>query len=137
MLRRQQQDQLGALIRKYEERWPALLYTSPALGHPASRAEAAAELVAAGCVEYIGQLPSGDRYYLVDGKYRTTTGAGNCDCQDRGAPRDTRLVLHCHHGGRSQQAAEQFVALGFTRVYNVVGGIDAWSQEIDPEVPRY
>jgi len=52
-------------------------------------------------------------------------------------PRDTRLVLHCHHGGRSQQAAEQFVALGFTRVYNVVGGIDAWSQEIDPEVPRY
>jgi monothiol glutaredoxin len=52
-------------------------------------------------------------------------------------PRDTKLVLHCHHGGRSQQAAEQFVALGFTRVWNVVGGIDAWSQEIDPDVPRY
>ena len=52
-------------------------------------------------------------------------------------PRDTRLVLHCHHGGRSQQAAEQFVALGFSQVWNVVGGIDAWSQEIDPEVPRY
>jgi len=54
-----------------------------------------------------------------------------------GLPRDTRLVLHCHHGGRSQQAAEQFVSLGFTQVFNVVGGIDAWSQEIDPEVPRY
>ncbi len=52
-------------------------------------------------------------------------------------PRDTPLVLHCHHGGRSQQAAEQFVALGFSQVWNVVGGIDAWSQEIDPEVPRY
>ncbi len=52
-------------------------------------------------------------------------------------PRDTPLVLHCHHGGRSQQAAEQFVALGFSKVWNVVGGIDAWSQEIDPEVPRY
>ena len=52
-------------------------------------------------------------------------------------PRDTRLVLHCHHGGRSQQAAEQFVALGFSQVWNVVGGIDAWSQEIDPDVPRY
>lgn len=52
-------------------------------------------------------------------------------------PRDTRLVLHCHHGGRSAQAAEQFVSLGFTNVSNVVGGIDAWSQEIDPEVPRY
>ncbi len=54
-----------------------------------------------------------------------------------GLPRDTRLVLHCHHGGRSQQAAEQFVSLGFQQVYNVVGGIDAWSQEIDPDVPRY
>ena len=52
-------------------------------------------------------------------------------------PRDTPLVLHCHHGGRSQQAAEQFVALGFSQVWNVVGGIDAWSQEIDPDVPRY
>ena len=52
-------------------------------------------------------------------------------------PKDTMLVLHCHHGGRSQQAAEQFVSLGFTRVYNVVGGIDAWSQEIDSSVPRY
>ena len=54
-----------------------------------------------------------------------------------GLPRDTKLVLHCHHGGRSQQAAEQFVSLGFTQVWNVVGGIDAWSQEIDPDVPRY
>ncbi|MBJ18687.1 MAG: Grx4 family monothiol glutaredoxin [bacterium] len=52
-------------------------------------------------------------------------------------PRDVKLVLHCHHGGRSMQAAEQFVSLGFTQVFNVVGGIDAWSQEIDPEVPRY
>ncbi len=52
-------------------------------------------------------------------------------------PRDTRLVLHCHHGGRSQQAAEQFVSLGFTQVYNVTGGIEAWSLEVDPEVPRY
>lgn len=52
-------------------------------------------------------------------------------------PRDTKLVLYCHHGGRSQQAAEQFISLGFSQVFNVVGGIDAWSQEIDPEVPRY
>ena len=52
-------------------------------------------------------------------------------------PRNTKLVLHCHHGGRSMQAAEQFVSLGFSQVFNVVGGIDAWSQEIDPDVPRY
>jgi monothiol glutaredoxin len=52
-------------------------------------------------------------------------------------PRDAVLVLHCHHGGRSQQAAEQFISLGFSQVFNVTGGIDAWSQEIDPDTPRY
>ena len=52
-------------------------------------------------------------------------------------PRDTKIVFHCHHGGRSQQAAEQFVVLGFSNVHNLVGGIDAWSQEIDSDVPRY
>ena len=52
-------------------------------------------------------------------------------------PRDTKLVFHCHHGGRSQQAAEHFRQLGFRDVSNVSGGIDAWSREIDPSVPRY
>jgi len=52
-------------------------------------------------------------------------------------PKDRMLVFHCHHGGRSQSAAEHFAALGFTNVHNVVGGIDAWSLEIDPAVPRY
>ncbi len=52
-------------------------------------------------------------------------------------PRDTRLVFHCHHGGRSQAAAEHFAGLGFTNVHNLAGGIDAWSTEIDPSVPRY
>lgn len=51
--------------------------------------------------------------------------------------RDTLLVFHCHYGGRSQAAAEHFAALGFVEVYNVVGGIDAWSREVDPSVPRY
>jgi len=52
-------------------------------------------------------------------------------------PKDAMLVFHCHHGGRSQQAAEHFRSLGFRNVHNVVGGIDAWSQQIDPKVPRY
>jgi monothiol glutaredoxin len=51
--------------------------------------------------------------------------------------RTTTLVFHCHHGGRSQAACEHFAALGFTDVWNVEGGIDAWSQEIDTSVPRY
>ena len=50
---------------------------------------------------------------------------------------DTPLYFHCHHGGRSQQAAEHYLRQGFKRVHNVVGGIDAWSREIDPSVPRY
>lgn len=52
-------------------------------------------------------------------------------------PKDAMLVFHCHHGGRSQQAAEHFRSLGFKNVHNVAGGIDAWSQQIDPSVPRY
>lgn len=52
-------------------------------------------------------------------------------------PKNTPMVFHCHHGHRSFQAAIRFLEQGFTRVYNVVGGIDAWSQEIDPSVPRY
>jgi len=52
-------------------------------------------------------------------------------------PPETTLVFQCHHGHRSRRAAEQFVAQGFREVYNLEGGIDAWSQEIDPAVPRY
>jgi monothiol glutaredoxin len=52
-------------------------------------------------------------------------------------PRDTPLVFHCHHGIRSQSAGQHFVAKGFTNVCNVVGGIEAWSLQIDSSVPRY
>lgn len=51
--------------------------------------------------------------------------------------RGTLLVFHCHHGVRSQAAAEHFVGLGFRQVCNVRGGIDAWSLSVDPSVPRY
>ncbi|MEQ8232387.1 MAG: Grx4 family monothiol glutaredoxin [Gammaproteobacteria bacterium] len=52
-------------------------------------------------------------------------------------PRDAMLVFHCHSGVRSQAAAEYFRGQGYTNVYNLAGGIDAWSREIDPGVPRY
>jgi monothiol glutaredoxin len=51
--------------------------------------------------------------------------------------RDTPLYFHCHHGGRSQQAAEHYLRQGFKHVFNVAGGIDAYALEIDPELPRY
>lgn len=49
----------------------------------------------------------------------------------------TPLAFHCHHGGRSQNAAEHFLKLGFKTVYNLAGGIDAWSMLVDKTVPRY
>jgi len=54
-----------------------------------------------------------------------------------GLDKGSMIVFHCHHGGRSQQAAEQLRSRGFTNLHNVVGGIDAWSLEIDPSVARY
>lgn len=54
-----------------------------------------------------------------------------------GLDRATVLVFHCHHGMRSQAAAEHFLGQGFKRVFNVRGGIDAWSMTVDPGVPRY
>ena len=47
------------------------------------------------------------------------------------------LLIQCHHGGRSARAAEFLLRNGFTDVTNVAGGIDAWSLEIDPTIPRY
>jgi rhodanese-related sulfurtransferase/Fe-S cluster assembly iron-binding protein IscA len=52
-------------------------------------------------------------------------------------PKDTALAFHCHHGGRSRGAAEHFLKLGFKNVYNLAGGIEAWSRDVDPSVPRY
>lgn len=52
-------------------------------------------------------------------------------------PRSALLVFHCHSGVRSQAAAEYFRGQGFSNVYNLEGGIDAWSQQIDSSVPRY
>jgi monothiol glutaredoxin len=54
-----------------------------------------------------------------------------------GLDKATSLYFHCHHGQRSQQAAAFFLSHGFQNVYNVSGGIDAWSLEVDPSVPRY
>lgn len=52
-------------------------------------------------------------------------------------PKDTPLAFICHHGGRSAQAAMYFAEQGFSDLYNVVGGIDAWSLDVDMEIPRY
>ena len=49
---------------------------------------------------------------------------------------EEEIVVICHYGERSQLAAKELAECGFN-VYNLVGGIDAWSQVVDPTVPRY
>jgi len=52
-------------------------------------------------------------------------------------PPGRAVVVLCHHGVRSQHAAEELIARGLKNVHNLVGGIDAWSADVDPNVPRY
>ena len=47
------------------------------------------------------------------------------------------LLIQCHHGGRSARATAWLLEHGFENATNLAGGIDAWSVEIDPSVPRY
>jgi rhodanese-related sulfurtransferase len=51
--------------------------------------------------------------------------------------RDAEYVVLCHHGMRSDMAANWMRAQGYAHVLNLVGGIDAWSLDVDPTVPRY
>jgi rhodanese-related sulfurtransferase len=52
-------------------------------------------------------------------------------------PKDKLIVLHCHHGPRSKRAMQFLRSQGYRRVKNVPGGIDAWSERIEPDMPRY
>jgi sulfur-carrier protein adenylyltransferase/sulfurtransferase len=47
------------------------------------------------------------------------------------------IVVHCHSGKRSEQAARLLQQRGFANVYNLEGGIDAWSDQVDPGVAKY
>ncbi len=51
--------------------------------------------------------------------------------------RERTVVLYCHHGARSLHALELLKRSGFTRLQNLRGGIDAWSRDVDPALPRY
>lgn len=48
-----------------------------------------------------------------------------------------RIVVHCHTGARSARITQFLRDLGFTKVWNLAGGIDAWAQKVDPSMPRY
>jgi rhodanese-related sulfurtransferase len=52
-------------------------------------------------------------------------------------PQDTDIVVMCHHGGRSARVTQFLNDHGYARAVNLDGGINAWSEQIDPAVPKY
>ncbi len=52
-------------------------------------------------------------------------------------PKEKKLIVYCHYGMRSASVIQFLSSQGFTRLYNLEGGIDAWAEEIDPEMERY
>jgi rhodanese-related sulfurtransferase len=52
-------------------------------------------------------------------------------------PQDRPIACLCHHGARSQRVAMFLAQQGYPDVANIAGGIEAWSRERDPAVPRY
>jgi rhodanese-related sulfurtransferase len=73
----------------------------------------------------------------ADGFELRTIPMGDVPARLAELPQDRPLAVLCHHGGRSQRVVTFLEQQGYTRVANIAGGIDAWSQERDPGVPRY
>lgn len=51
--------------------------------------------------------------------------------------RSAHIIVHCHHGIRSLQVAQALRSRGFAKVQSMAGGIDQWSLQVDPGIPRY
>ena len=71
----------------------------------------------------------------IDGSL--TLPLGQIPARHAELPEDRELVLVCHHGGRSQQAAMWLAGNGHPRVHNLSGGVEAWAVDVDPAMPRY
>ena len=94
------------------------------------------DLVRAGNITLVDVRPADERAIAAVGvPFKSFDGNGRAALE--ALPKDTALAFMCHHGGRSAQAAELFRALGFTKVFNVTGGINAWSEDVDNGVPKY
>jgi len=119
-----------------DERGRGLVITNPnapAAVRALSPLEAAGKL-AAGAITVVDVRPPQERAFAQLKAAFATFDAGTEALES--LPKDTPLAFLCHHGNRSAQAAEHFRQAGFTEVYNILGGIDAWAQ-MDPSIPRY
>lgn len=52
-------------------------------------------------------------------------------------PAERDIVVYCHHGTRSRAVAQWLAQRGIDRVASLAGGIDAWSLDVNPDIPRY
>lgn len=92
--------------------------------------------VAAGEVLLVDVRPAEERAIAaVKLPFKTFDGNGRVGLE--ALPKDTAIAFLCRSGGRSQQAAEEFRALGFSDVYNVIGGTNAWADEMDSGLTKY
>jgi rhodanese-related sulfurtransferase len=95
-------------------------------------------------------LDGGDDFVLLDcreaSEVATAKIAGSLHIPMREVPArlaelggdlQKRVVVHCHHGGRSMRVTQFLRQQGFEQAQNMAGGIDAWSLEVDPKVARY
>jgi rhodanese-related sulfurtransferase len=95
-------------------------------------------------------LEGGEKFMLLDvrepAEVTTARIAGSVQIPMRDIParlaelesrKGERIVVHCHHGGRSQRVTHYLRQQGFTQVQNMSGGIDDWSLKVDSTVPRY
>jgi len=81
--------------------------------------------------------PSEHAQAKIEGAKLVPLGQLEAHIDELDAWRRKRIVIHCHHGGRSARACGLLRDQGFEQVENLAGGIDAWSQSVDPSVPRY
>lgn len=108
---------------------------APAAVQPLS-VQALAARVAAGDITVIDVRPAADREFAPFPHPHRVLDEGTV-AELEALPKDTELAFLCHHGISSARAAEHFRGQGFRKLFNVEGGIEAWSQQIDPSVPRY
>lgn len=98
-------------------------------------------------IELKRKLDAGENIYVLDVRepheYQIAQIGGHLiplnDLPGRVGELDPRreIVVHCKMGGRSQKAAEFLQQNGFKRIQNLAGGINAWSTDVDPTIPRY
>lgn len=97
--------------------------------------------------ELKARLDEGESLDIIDVRgdderaYAALSMASNFDAESRGrleqTAKDAPVVFFCHTGNRSMTVAQQYLSAGHTNVYNLSGGINAWSRDVDSTVPTY